>query len=219
MALEITRAEGFINGGDDIFDVLEKHSQKTDRVELKNSIDATLRLLRKSQKTIQQQSERIEVLESERMNDELTGLMSHRAFTDSMERELARIYRAPEREGVYVAIALENLSAIQHQHGSLAGRKALQILASSLTQEARTMDIAGRTGENAFSMMLMDTNQDAVISRIQMLNFNLNKLSFEWKSAEVRLLVSLSIKGCHAHDSIESFLPSYSGDREDVLAS
>ena len=210
-ALELTRVDAFLNGEDDIFDVLEKqasaHSNDGDAARLKDAMRESIKLLKQAQKKIEQQSSRIRDLEQLKMKDELTGMMSRSAFSDSLERELARIYRQPDRGGVFITIELENLSAIQTQHGSLAGRTALKLLASNITQEARTMDIAGRIGDNEFSLMCMDTTRDAILSRIQTLNFRLNKLSFVWKNKEISLHVSLSLKGCSAQDSVESFLP------------
>lgn len=208
-ALELTRAEGFLNGDDDIFDMLERQSknEKNDAA-LQSTMAATIALLKQAKRKLEQQSMRIRDLEDQNMNDELTGLMSRRAFILSLERELARIYRKPEQEGVFITIELENLGSIQTQHGTLAGRMALKLLATNITQEARTMDITGRVKDNEFSMMLMNTNRDEVLSRIQTLNFRLNKLSFIWKNKEIHLHVSLSIKGCGAQDSLESFFES-----------
>ncbi len=213
-AFELTRAEGFLNGEDDIFDVLERQSKNEENdAALQSTMQATITLLKQAKRKIEQQSVRIRDLEDQNMNDELTGLMSRKAFILSLERELARIYRKPEQEGVFITIELENLGSIQTQHGTLAGRMALKLLAANITQEARTMDITGRVKDNEFSMMLMNTNRDEVLSRIQTLNFRLNKLSFIWKNKEIHLHVSLSIKGCGAQDSVASFFTLDDSDR------
>ncbi len=205
-SFELTRAEGFLNGDDDIFDVLAKQSRRySDDDMLKHAMKETVALLKQAKFKLEKQSARIQKLESESMTDELTGMMNRKAFVSSLKRELDRIYRAPDQKGVFITIELENLGAIQTQHGSLAGRTALKLLAKNITQEARTMDITGRIKDNEFSMILMNTNRDEILSRVQTLNFRLNKLSFIWKNKEIHLHVSLSMKGYDNNDSVEHF--------------
>lgn len=212
-AFELSRLQSFVDGDEDIFDILSRQSRRyKNDPGLQRAVDTTLSVLENAKAVIKNQSERIEKLEDMRIHDELTGLLNQKGLCYALKREIARAKRQPSKNNVFISIQLDNLLTIENQYGAHAAKMALKLLAFSLEQEARESDLTARVEDDEFALLFVDTTPDHAIERIQDLNMRLNKLSFTWQSEDINLFVSLSIKKCDANSGLNSFLPSADND-------
>lgn len=189
----------WLNDADTILSYLE--GSNTKKESWWKSMGATLNLLKqahniiaKSEKRIAAQEERIAELVRLSSTDELTGIMNRRGFTQAFERELDRVNRDKSQGGLLIMIDLDNFKSINDNFGHDAGDAALKVVASTLANDIRVMDVAGRMGGDEFTILFVNTTRKDALERAQFLIKKLNNLSFVWKGEEIPVRASLGLK-------------------------
>jgi two-component system chemotaxis response regulator CheY len=96
-------------------------------------------------------------LRADAMTDSLTGLANYRSLAESLEREVerARRYRQPLS---LITLDLDNLKAINDEHGHDAGNDAIRLVAQVLKGAVRSFEIVARQGGDEFAVLLPNTN-------------------------------------------------------------
>src|SRR6266436_1548660 len=106
---------------------------------------------------ITERKKREDHLRYEATHDALTGLANYREFMDTLEREVRRA----ERSGHVFALLLldlDDLKAINDQHGHLVGNRALKSLSDVIKDHSRATDLAARYGGDEFAVVLIDAD-------------------------------------------------------------
>jgi diguanylate cyclase (GGDEF)-like protein len=91
--------------------------------------------------------------------DPLTGLANRRSLDDSLDRELSRA----RREGASLSLVLldvDHFKAINDGHGHQVGDEVLAIVARTLAETVRDMDLVARYGGEEFVVLLPGTALD-----------------------------------------------------------
>jgi diguanylate cyclase (GGDEF)-like protein len=194
------RARGrWLSDADKLLQTLDSHKSES----WSQSYLSTTALLKQAQKIIGDSEKRIQELERLSMTDELTGIMNRRGFLKNFTRELDRVNRDQSEGGLLVMIDLDNFKAINDSYGHEAGDMALKVVASTLANDIRLMDIVARMGGDEFVISFANTNRKAALERAQFLIKKLNNLAFVWHGEEVQIRASLGLreykKGCKAH--------------------
>ncbi len=193
----------WLNEADEVFSYLERHEKKgsLQKDSWWQSMSTTLSLLKQAQKIISQsesriseQTKRIEELQRLSSTDELTGIMNRRGFMQSFARELDRVNRDKSQGGLLIMIDLDNFKSINDTYGHDAGDAALKVVASTLANDIRTMDVAGRLGGDEFTILFVNTTRKDALERAQFLIKKLNNLSFIWQGTEIDVRASLGLK-------------------------
>jgi len=188
----------WLNDADEVFSYLERH-RSHDSLESKKdswwqSMSATLTLLKQAHEIILQSEKRIEELQRLSGTDELTGIMNRRGFMQAFSRELDRVNRNKSQGGLLVMIDLDNFKSINDTFGHEAGDAALKLIAATLVNDIRVMDVAGRMGGDEFTILFVNTTRKEALERAQFLIKRLNNLSFIWDGKEINLHASLGLK-------------------------
>lgn len=177
------------------------HNQKPN-TDWSQSFTTTTSLLKQAHTIIKNSENRIQELERLSMTDELTGVMNRRGFLKTFNRELDRVERGQSQGGLLIMIDLDNFKAINDNYGHDAGDMALKIVASTLANDIRLMDIVSRMGGDEFIISFANTDRKAALERAQYLIKKLNSLSFVWQGKEISVRASLGLreykKGCKA---------------------
>ena len=92
--------------------------------------------------------------------DPLTGLLHHQAFTDDLERELARAQRYGHGLAL-VFLDVDRFKSINDTLGHPAGDRVLRCLADLLREGTRGSDLAGRMGGDEFAVALLESDEEA----------------------------------------------------------
>lgn len=104
-------------------------------------------------------AQRLERLASQ---DELTGLLSRRAFLAQAEAAV----RSAERTGrplVLALVDLDNFKRINDNHGHARGDEVLAHFANVVSRNLRASDVFGRLGGEEFALLCPDTSSDDAV--------------------------------------------------------
>lgn len=160
-------------------------------------------MLEKAETTISEQDKRIKALEELSSCDEITGLRNRRGFFDAFISEIDRCERGISKGGLLLIIDLDNFDSINTQHGHVAGDACLRLVARTLQNEIRNMDVAARLQADEFVILLSNTSREEATPRAQNINWQINHLSLGWYGDQIPLQASIGIKSFKKGDVAE----------------
>jgi diguanylate cyclase (GGDEF)-like protein len=95
--------------------------------------------------------------------DILTGVYNHRAFKVRLEVELQ--FHKPNRLPLSVILFdIDHFKNVNHHYGQVAGDAVLLGIAEIIESVSRDKDTCARYGDDAFALLLPDTNQEQAIA-------------------------------------------------------
>ncbi|WP_017937690.1 GGDEF domain-containing protein [Zestomonas thermotolerans] len=125
--------------------------------------------------------------------DGLTGLYNRRSF----DRQLERLWRQAQREGVSVALLLcdiDHFKAYNDHYGHQAGDGVLRQVAAVIgTAARRPLDMAVRLGGEEFAVLLYDIDLAQALGRAEALRARLAKLKLAHERSPTAGVVTLSV--------------------------
>lgn len=173
-------------------------------------VSATLTLLNKAcamldeaEEKLEKQEGRIQHLETLATSDELTGLQNRRGFYEVFTRELDRCARGQSKGGLLVLIDMDNFKHINDTYGHLAGDAALRLVARTLRDTIRVMDVAARLGGDEFVLLFSNTTKIDAAARGQELAKQLNNLSLAWYGHIIPVRASVGFRSYDAGDTAD----------------
>lgn len=197
---------GVIANSRDFFHFLKKDNKPQARTDLHDLLRAAHTMLEKAEKDIALKSKRISDLENLLTTDELTGLTNRRGFYQHFVRELERTNRGENQGGLLIMIDLDHFKDINDTFGHLAGDKALKIVGRFLKNFMRSYDIAARLGGDEFIVLLPNTNTAQAMQRAQLLEKELNQLTFNMNGSTIHIRGSLGLREFQSGDTVESII-------------
>ncbi|HEX8206973.1 MAG TPA: diguanylate cyclase [Solirubrobacteraceae bacterium] len=98
-------------------------------------------------------------LENLASRDPLTGLLNHREFHETLEREIDRARRRDGRFGLLM-LDVDRFKELNDERGHVAGDAALREIAAAIVDSCRTGDVAFRVGGDEFAVVLADAQAE-----------------------------------------------------------
>ncbi len=135
------------------------------------------------------------------MNDQLTGLASHVAFREVLDREAVRATRDGRSLSLCV-FDVNGLDSLNRAQGYVAGDTALREIASVLSAGAGHSGEAARTGGGEFALMLPSADGEAARAACGSIAGDLAAALSE-KAGDLRVAVGVAELPRHASDATE----------------
>jgi diguanylate cyclase (GGDEF)-like protein len=104
-----------------------------------------------------------QALEELASRDHLTGLLNHREFHESLNRELERCRRYAGQFSV-VLFDLNRFKTVNDSYGHAQGDRVLRDVGEALARSCRSSDLAFRVGGDEFAYILPETDADAALA-------------------------------------------------------
>jgi diguanylate cyclase (GGDEF)-like protein len=145
-------------------------------------------------------------LKSMLVTDELTGLANRAGFETAFATEQDRLKRGQSPGGLVIMIDLDRFKTINDTLGHAAGDQALRTIADALRAHTRAMDTPARLSGDEFAVLLAGVAPGAAIGRAQHLSLTLNRLTFDFNDAPVRLGASLGVRVMNTTDTCAALL-------------
>ncbi len=153
---------------------------------------------------LNQQQQRIALLEELATSDELTGLKNRRGFYDGFLREIECCERGISKGGLLILIDLDNFKAVNDTYGHAAGDAVLKLVGRTLRHDVRKMDVAARMGGDEFVLLMSNTTQAE--TRAQLIGWQLNNLSLAWYGNVIPVQASVGVRAFGTGDLVETVL-------------
>lgn len=119
-----------------------------------------------------------QALRYQSVRDPLTKLFNRRYMSESLEREIARS-RRNEQQLTVAMLDMDHFKRFNDTHGHAAGDVVLQTLARYLQSNLRSEDVASRYGGEEFTLVMMDTDRNSILRRVDELRQGVHKLQVE----------------------------------------
>jgi diguanylate cyclase len=129
---------------------------------------------------------------SEARTDPLTGLANRRALDEELERRIAQW----QRRGTVLSLLLvdiDHFKRFNDRHGHLAGDEMLCLVARSLCDTLRKMDLVTRYGGEEFAVVLPTTNLEEAIRAAERVRQSVSESVVTFQGQELRDTVSVGI--------------------------
>jgi diguanylate cyclase (GGDEF)-like protein len=124
--------------------------------------------------------------------DGLTGLMNHKTFYETLERELWRSRRYGGTISMIMA-DIDNLKKVNDTHGHRAGDKVIREISRRIKECIRQIDLAARYGGDEFAVILPNTDLDEASLVSQRIVQCVGRAPIEWQGEEITLSISIGV--------------------------
>jgi diguanylate cyclase (GGDEF)-like protein len=123
--------------------------------------------------------------------DSLTGLLNLRTFKTVLGREHALRARASRGSYSILLVDLDDLKALNDEHGHQSGNRAITAVASAIQRAIRTSDMAARYGGDEFIVFLPEAPPEVAESVAQRIRNNVYRSLFPVGERLQRVTVSV----------------------------
>jgi len=138
-------------------------------------------------------------------HDMLTGISNRRQFVESLENRVARCRRYGDNCAV-LFLDVDNLKAVNDEHGHAAGDALLVRLAAKLKGNIRTTDVVARIGGDEFGLLLDNLNGDQVEEKIDFLAEQIGTVNFVHDGRKIPLGASIGYCFVGPQDTTEGLM-------------
>lgn len=170
------------------------------------ALNAALDSLRDAERVIAMQGQRIALLESLAMTDELTGLLNRRGFERQFAQDLARLQRGFGAGGLLVLCDLDGFKPINDAHGHAAGDACLRTVGAAFTAAVRKTDVVARLGGDEFAVLMPGATESQLETCIGKLNEALDRSPAIWGDLRITLRASFGAASYAAGDRLADAL-------------
>ncbi len=141
---------------------------------------------------LEEQSHFIRSQMAEARTDAMTGLLNRRAFDEELARRLAEFERT-ESPLSLILLDIDHFKRCNDRYGHQAGDAVLRMLASTLLETARDMDLVARYGGEEFAVILPAANGEAALAVAGRINAEIARRACRFEDHRLKVTVSLGV--------------------------
>lgn len=142
---------------------------------------------------------------SEARTDPLTGLANRRALNQELERRIAQLQRQEAPLSVLL-IDVDHFKQFNDNHGHQAGDEMLCMVARTLRDTVRDMDLATRYGGEEFAIVLPGTDLDNAKCAAERIRRAVAQVEFTFRGERLRDTVSVGVAQATDGDDPQSLI-------------
>jgi len=158
---------------------------------------------------------RLNEAEEDPGRDPLTSLVDARQLVREIERVLGQAARHGTPAAL-LSVEIDDLKNINDRYGRVAGDAALRHVARQLRSLIRSSDIAARSGDGAFSLLLDHLDADSALDTAERIARCIAAHPLDLGHAEVVIGVTASVASIMPGDTVEEVLRRAARNRERV---
>ena len=133
-----------------------------------------------------------EKMQRQATTDGLTGLMNHKSFYETLERELWRLRRHGGTVSLVVA-DIDNLKQINDTYGHRAGDKVIKEISQRIRDCIRQIDVAARYGGDEYAIILPNTELSDAVVVCERIVHVVARSPVVWQRTEIPLSISIGV--------------------------
>ncbi|MDP5069647.1 MAG: GGDEF domain-containing protein, partial [Congregibacter sp.] len=137
------------------------------------------------------------------MRDTLTGAHSRLAYDEMLAQEMSR-FRRYQETFCLVMLDIDFFKRVNDSYGHAAGDKALQLVASIVSERIRESDYLFRVGGEEFVLLLPRTQLDAAVPLIETIRLAVGDSGFHYENKPVQITLSAGLTPVHQEDTPET---------------
>ncbi len=126
------------------------------------------------------------------LRDNLTGLWTHRAFSDQLEASLLEASRYGQSLSIILS-DVDHFKSVNDTHGHQAGDQILQGFSHILVRNVRDVDIVSRYGGEEFTVLLLQTSQWEAAQVAEKIRQNLEAQEFDIGKKNISVTASFGV--------------------------
>ena len=161
--------------------------------------------LRHYARALERQTRSLESQIAQARTDSLTGLANRRA----LDEELQRRYSESQRTGSPLSIMLidvDHFKGFNDRHGHRTGDEALRVIAATLRDAMRQLDLVARYGGEEFVVLLPGTAIEGAILVAERTRQDLADSRFRYDGKEFSLTVSIGVAQLATNEHVSRML-------------
>jgi len=141
---------------------------------------------------VTQQRRSEEEIERLATTDPLTGLLNRRRLTVILGQAVRSVVRR-DREGALVCLDLDGLKLVNDTHGHAIGDRLLSATGDALRRGIRSVDVAARTGDDEFTVILQNTGPETALRRAGQLVENVSDVRIQSGAESIGITASAGV--------------------------
>jgi len=149
--------------------------------------------------TIEEQAREIQCQLEEAMTDALTEIPNRRAFDFELERRLAECRRAGTDVSLLI-LDIDHFKQFNDRYGHQTGDDVLRVVAGTLRQAMREMDLPARYGGEEFAAVLPQTGLEDAKRAAERVRTAIETAKFDCEHGELKVTVSVGISQARGAD-------------------
>jgi diguanylate cyclase len=186
--------------------IVESLIQATKEIEQTNAtLEASLNA---SKREITQLQESLEAIRNESMTDPLTSLANRKHFDNSLTKAIAEA-RSENQHLSLLITDVDFFKKFNDRYGHLTGDQVLRLVAASVKQTIKGMDVAARYGGEEFAILLPNTIlDDAMIVAEHIRSAVMSKELMKKSTGEHlgRVTISVGVATLHPADTAQTLI-------------
>jgi len=180
---------------------IETESDRANKAEQSSaSLEAQLKKLQTQTNQLRQS---LEAARTDAVVDPLTGVANRRAYDERFQIEYARWKRNHEPLTLTI-IDIDHFKIINDSYGHPIGDKVLKVIAGRIQQQVRESDFFGRIGGEEFAFLLVNSDIENSIEKVESLRKSVEECNFRIKKKKFQVTISAGLATFRGKDTIET---------------